>query len=118
MKSINSILLVAGGGVALAAPGPSLYQRGMSLFKRWDYDVCQKDCTLAGVSIPDNNNFQLPLEKNYPEQCPEIYLKEAGVTSRVCLDFVGHDVVFNFAPIPGYTYLNAAVGWYVFCFYS
>ncbi|GAB1320497.1 hypothetical protein MFIFM68171_10707 [Madurella fahalii] len=111
MKATTPTLLLAGSGLTLAAPGQSLYQRAPAPSKRWDYDVCQSDCALAGIPIPDKDNFQLPLEHLWSEQCPPTYIPGSDATSRVCLEFVGPYVYFKFSPFPGYTYENAAVGW-------
>lgn len=112
MKATTPTLLLAGGGVALAAPGLSAFRRDMSIFKRWDYDVCLNNCSMAGVPIPDKDTIQLPLENFWSEQCPPIYIGDWSAptaTSRVCLDFIGPNVYFNFSSFPGYTYSNAAV---------
>jgi hypothetical protein len=105
MKSSRVAAFLAGCGLASAYPG-------VSLWKRWDYDMC--DCTMSGVPLPDEANFQLPLENLYQEQCPPIYLGEASspqATSKVCLDFVGTNLQFTFSPFPGYTTESASVTW-------
>ncbi|KAK4237091.1 hypothetical protein C8A03DRAFT_16338 [Achaetomium macrosporum] len=105
-------LAVAGAGLALAAPGK--FSTGL-LNKRTGYDLCETDCKLAGAAFPDKHTLQLMLENNWSEQCPPIYIgadpNAPTATSKVCLDVVGTDIVFNFASFPGYTYQNAAVTW-------
>ncbi|KAL2133516.1 hypothetical protein VTI74DRAFT_2242 [Chaetomium olivicolor] len=104
-------LLVASAGVALAAPGHS---RNSAILRRTGYDLCENDCNLAGVAFPDKHTLQLPLEHNWSEQCPPIAIGDPSAptaTSRVCLDFVGTNVYFNFSSFSGYTYKNAAVTW-------
>lgn len=101
--------LVSFIGLALAHP-----RWGHSLLKRWDYDVCLNDCRLAGVPVPDEDNFKLPLENDYSEQCPEIIVGNSDAPlarSKACLEFAGTDVVFNFEPFPGYTTKSAVVTW-------
>jgi hypothetical protein len=109
MKTASSLLL-AGAGLALAAPGHFSRQ----LLKRTGYDVCENDCKLRGAAFPDKHTLQLSLENNYSEQCPPIYIGDANAptaSSRVCLDFVGPNVYFNFEAFPGYNYKSGAVAW-------
>ncbi|KAK3996646.1 hypothetical protein QBC44DRAFT_257385 [Cladorrhinum sp. PSN332] len=112
MKTTRQLLLLAASGLALGVPGSF---RSTSLLKRTDYDVCAADCTLAGLPYPDKNTFSLPLESFYPEQCPPIYVgsdpASPTATGRVCLDFIGPYVVFNFTSINGFTYNDAKVSW-------
>ncbi|KAF6813867.1 hypothetical protein CPLU01_14551 [Colletotrichum plurivorum] len=92
----------------------SLARQGPSILKRWDYDVCSNDCNLAGAAMPDKDNFQLPLENNWSEQCPKIIIGSYDAplaTSRVCLDFVGSNIYFNVSSFPGYTTKSATVTW-------
>ncbi|KAM7200369.1 hypothetical protein V8F20_005346 [Naviculisporaceae sp. PSN 640] len=71
MKLTTTIL--AGAGLASAAvPHPRPVLGRMSLSKRWDYDVCSNDCSLRNVPMPDKNNFGLPLEGYWSEQCPPL----------------------------------------------
>ncbi|KAK3387777.1 hypothetical protein B0H63DRAFT_509500 [Podospora didyma] len=111
MKIVAALLASA----SLASAGRSFSsRRSLGLFKRWDYDVCLNDCTLAGVPIPDKDNLQLPLENNWSEQCPPIYIGPYDAplaTSRVCLDFVGPYVYFNVSAFPGYSTKSATVTW-------
>jgi hypothetical protein len=114
MKATNPSLLVAAAGLALAAPGQVSSSPSSHLVKRTGYDLCDSDCKLAGLAYPDKHTIQLPLENNWSEQCPPIQVGPANdpiFTSRVCLDTVGSDIVFNFEPFAGYTYFNAAVQW-------
>ena len=111
MKPTNPSLVLAGAGLALAAPGQFL----SPLLKRTGYDLCENDCTVAGLALPDKHTIQLPLENNWSEQCPPIYIGDPNAptaVSRVCLDFVGTNVQFSFEPFPGYTYgSNVNVIW-------
>jgi hypothetical protein len=105
MKGSQVAVLLAGCGLASTYPG-------ISLRKRWDYDMC--DCTLGGVPLPDESNFQLPLEDLFQEQCPPLYLGDAAnpqATSKVCLYFVGTNMYFNFSSFPDYTTNSASVTW-------
>jgi hypothetical protein len=107
MKLANPAILLA--GLSLAAAG-DLH------VKRWDYDVCLNDCTLAGVAMPDQDTFQLPLENFWSEQCPPIILGPPNApvaTSKVCLTFVGTALRFTFAPFSGFNMQSAAVNWKV-----
>ncbi|KAH6847206.1 hypothetical protein B0I37DRAFT_397483 [Chaetomium sp. MPI-CAGE-AT-0009] len=101
---------------------PGLWVTGMRIggwalglpYVRTGYDVCENDCKLHGVAYPDKHTFQLSLENNFSEQCPPIYIGDANAptaSSRVCLDFVGPNIQFNFEPFPGYSYKNGAVAW-------
>ncbi|KAK3314575.1 hypothetical protein B0H66DRAFT_520634 [Apodospora peruviana] len=84
------------------------------LLKRSFYDVCENDCSLAGIPMPDHNNFGLPLEGGRSEQCPPIIIGDYNVptaSSRVCLDFVGPYLVFNVEAFSGYTTKSATVTW-------
>lgn len=110
MKLTQAAALFAGCGLASAATT----RRDTSLFRRWDYDVCLNDCTLRDVPIPDKDNFQLPLENNWSEQCPPTFIgawDAPTAVSRVCLEFSGPFVVFNFAPFPGHVTKTAKVSW-------
>ncbi|KAK4152397.1 hypothetical protein C8A00DRAFT_34925 [Chaetomidium leptoderma] len=109
MKTAASLVL-AGAGLALAAPG----RFASSILKRTGYEACDNDCKLAGAAFPDKHTLQLMLENNWSEQCPPIYIGDADAptaTSRVCLDFVGPNVHFSFSSFPGYTYKSGAVSW-------
>lgn len=109
MKTASSLIL-AGAGLALAAPG----QFSRQILKRTGYDVCENDCNLRGTAFPDKHTLQLSFENNYSEQCPPTYIGDANAptaSSRVCLDFVGPNVYFNFEAFPGYNYKNGAVAW-------
>jgi hypothetical protein len=109
MKTTPSLVL-AGAGLALAAPGHFPSQ----ILKRTGYDVCENDCKLRGAAFPDKHTLQLSLENNFSEQCPPIYIGDANAptaSSRVCLDFVGPNVYFNFEAFPGYSYKDGAVTW-------
>jgi hypothetical protein len=114
MKLAQAAALFAGCSLASAATG-SLRSRGdTSLSRRWDYDVCLNDCTLRDVPIPDKDNFQLPLENNWSEQCPPTFIgawDAPTAVSKVCLEFSGPFVVFNFAPFPGHVTKTARVTW-------
>ncbi len=106
MKLAYAAAFLAGCG--LAAPAESTH------YKRWDYDVCNNNCSLDGVAMPDQNTFQLPLENFWPEQCPPIVVgafEAPFATSRVCLTFSGTALHFTAAPFPGYTFEFAIVGW-------
>jgi hypothetical protein len=108
MKLAHAAAFLAGCGFATRA--------GSTHVKRWDYDVCNDHCLLAGVAMPDQNTFQLPLENFWPEQCPPIVvgLVLAPIaTSTVCLTFSGLALQFTFAPFPGYNFLFAIVEWKV-----
>ncbi len=116
MKATNPSLMLAGAGLALAAPG-RLSTASSPLLKRTGYDLCENDCTVAGLALPDKHTLQLVLESYWSEQCPPIYIGDANAptaTSRVCLDFVGTNVQFNFEPFQGYSYgANVNVGYKV-----
>jgi hypothetical protein len=108
MKTASSLVL-AGAGLALAAPS-----QFSPILKRTGYDVCENDCKLNGAAFPDKHTLQLALENNWSEQCPPIYIGSPDAptaSSKVCLDIVGPNVYFNFSSFPGYTYKNAAVTW-------
>jgi len=114
MKLTQAAAIFAGCGLASAATGSFTSRRDTSLFRRWDYDVCLNDCTLRDVPIPDKDNFQLPLENNWSEQCPPTFIGDwdaPTAVSKVCLEFSGAFVVFNFAAFPGYVTKTAKVTW-------
>ncbi|KAH7020830.1 uncharacterized protein B0I36DRAFT_333240 [Microdochium trichocladiopsis] len=117
MKLATITALVASLGLASAAPGLAPAKAvGVlhMLSKKWNYDVCNNNCALSGVAMPDVNTFQLPLENNYSQQCPPISISlpdRSTVTSQVCLDFVGTNLYFNFSSFPGYTTKAASVAW-------
>ncbi len=107
MKLVHPATFFA--GLSLAAAG------GLPI-KRWDNDACLHDCSLAGVAMPNQDTFQLPLEKFWSEQCPPIYLGDPSApraTSSVCLTFTDTALRFTFAPFSGYTTKCAAVDWKV-----
>ncbi|KAH7027162.1 uncharacterized protein B0I36DRAFT_375202 [Microdochium trichocladiopsis] len=69
------------------------------------YETCTLG-SLAGVSLPDKDNSQLPFEINCVQRCIAIALTTPSssiVSSRVCLDFIGPNLYFNFSSFPGYT---------------
>ncbi|KAK4464746.1 hypothetical protein QBC42DRAFT_294802 [Cladorrhinum samala] len=113
MKTAQQLLLLAGSGLTAALPGSS----GRSLAKRSDYDVCDDNCALRGVAMPDENNFKLPLEGDRSEQCPPVYIgcdpEDPEATGRVCLDFQGPSLRFTHAMIPGFTYKSFEILWKV-----
>jgi len=115
MKTPTPSLLLAGASLAFAAPGQFSARHNTPLLKRTGYDLCENDCNLAGLAYPDKHTLQLALENNWSEQCPPIYFgadpNAPTASSRVCLDVVGSDVVFNFESFPGYTYSSASVTW-------
>lgn len=114
MKAASFAALLTSCGLAVAAPRSS--HGAKSLFRRWEYDVCLNDCSLAGVPVPDTDTFQLLLEDNWSEQCPPIYIGDWSAptaVSRVCLEFAGPYLTFNFSPFPGYTTKSASVAWQV-----
>ena len=105
---VRTAALLAACGLAAAAPGA---------VSKWTvYDVCHDDCSLAGVAMPDQNTFQLPLEGFFLEQCPPTVVGPFDAplsTSRVCLTFSGPALHFNFEPFPGYDIKSAVVTWKV-----
>ena len=108
MKLARAAALLAGCSLAAAA--------GIRHVKRWNYDICLNDCSLAGVAMPDQNTFGLPLENFWSEQCPPIIVSPSNApatTSTVCLTFSGPALRFTFAPFPGYTTQHAFVTWKV-----
>ncbi|KAK3900416.1 hypothetical protein C8A05DRAFT_35939, partial [Staphylotrichum tortipilum] len=114
MKATNPSLMLAGAGLALAAPGR--VSSTSPLLKRTGYDLCENDCTVAGLALPNKHTLQLVLENYWSEQCPPIYIGDPNAptaTSRVCLDFVGTNVQFSFEPFEGYSYGAANVGYKV-----
>ena len=114
MKATNPSLMLAGAGLALAAPG-RVSSATSPLLKRTGYDLCENDCTVAGLALPNKHTLQLVLESYWSEQCPPIYIGDPNAptaTSRVCLDFVGTNVQFSFEPFAGYSYgANVNVGY-------
>lgn len=113
MKLTHLSTVLAGSGIAAAT---AVAERS-NIFRRWDYDVCLNDCSLRGIPMPDKNTFGLPLEDFWSEQCPPIILGpyDAPIaTSRVCLDFVGTNMFFNFTnTFQGYKIKSAVVTWKV-----
>ncbi|KAH7009080.1 uncharacterized protein B0I36DRAFT_356804 [Microdochium trichocladiopsis] len=107
--------LFGGLGLAGVPLGTTAVRTAVELLsKRSYYDICTEDCSLAGVPLPDKDNFQLPLENNYVQRCPAIALTTPSgsiVTSRVCLDFIGPNLYFNVSSFPGYTTKSATVAW-------
>ncbi|KAK4124414.1 hypothetical protein N657DRAFT_572153 [Parathielavia appendiculata] len=102
------VAALGAGGWALGLP------QFASILKRTGYDLCDADCKLNGVPFPDKHTLQLPLDNYRSEQCPGIFVGDASAptaTSRVCLDFVGTNLYFNFSSFPGYTYKKASVTW-------
>ena len=105
MKPVHIATFLAGGSLAAAS---SL------LLKRWDYDLCLNDCSLAGVPMPDQNTFQLLLENYWSEQCLPLSIGDPNdpvATSTVCLTFVGTDLQFTFAPFSDYTIVSVGLVW-------
>ena len=108
MKLARPVTFLAVCGLTTAARIPHV--------QRWDYDVCQKDCSLNGVAMPDQNNFRLPLESFWSEQCPPIVAgdpKAPVAVSKACLTFSGAALQFTFAPFSGYNFMSASVTWKV-----
>ena len=115
MNLRHTILLLAGSGLGSAAPGASSKPTEPESGKV-DYDVCRKDCSLAGVPVPNPSKFYLPLEHYRTERCLPIYTgdwKTPSANSTVCVDFVGTDLVFDVASFPGYVTKSASVSWQV-----
>lgn len=115
MNLRHTLLLLAGSGLGSAAPGaPSKSTEPES--GKVDYDACRKDCSLAGVPVPNPNKFYLPLEHYRTERCLPIYVgdwKTPSANSTVCVDFIGTDLVFDVASFPGYVTKSASVSWQV-----
>ncbi|KAG7286007.1 hypothetical protein NEMBOFW57_008304 [Staphylotrichum longicolle] len=110
----HTTVLLAGCGLAAAVAVPDVV--GSTRVKRWDYDVCLNDCSLAGIPMPDQNTFGLPLENFYSEQCPPIVVgpyNNPSSASRACFTFSGPALHVDFEPFPGYTIKSAVVTWKV-----
>jgi hypothetical protein len=89
---------------------------GCGLAAATGYDVCLNDCSLAGIPMPDQNTFGLPLENFWSEQCPPTVAGPYNAplaTSRTCLTFSGTALHFTFAAFPGYNIKSAVVTWKV-----
>ncbi len=105
---LHTLAVLAGSGLSSASVVPH--------FKRWDYDVCLNDCSLAGVAMPDQNTFGLPLESFWSEQCPSVVIGSYSnpvASSKVCLTFSGTALHFTFAPFAGYSLTSSLVAWKV-----
>ena len=102
---------LVGCGLAVAAvPSTRLNS------KRWDNSFCLNDCSLAGVAMPDQDTFQLPLENFWSEQCPPIVVGPYNAplaSSKVCFTFDGTSLNFAFAAFTDYTIKSAVVTWKV-----
>ena len=107
----HTAALLAGCGLAAAAV-PSTHLNS----KRWDNSFCLNDCSLAGVPMPDQDTFQLPLENFWSEQCPPIIVGPYNAplaSSKVCFTFDGTNLNFAFAAFTDYTIKSAVVTWKV-----
>lgn len=105
----TAALLVGCGLTAAAVPSTLLN-------KRWDNSFCLNDCSLAGVPMPHQDSFQLPLESFWSEQCPPIVVGPYNAplaSSKVCFAFDGTNMNFAFAAFTGYTIKSAVVTWKV-----
>ena len=114
MRFSHTAAFIAGSGLATAVAVPDLV--GHTHVKRWDYDVCLNDCSLAGIPMPDQNTFGLPLENFWSEQCPPMVIGPYNnplSTSKACFTFAGPALHIDFAPFPGYTIKSAVVTWKV-----
>src|SRR5438876_616364 len=81
---------------ALAIPSPA------EIFKRWDHQVCT--CDLAGVAVPDNVNFVIPLENNRQTTCYDMWIgNPPTATGQLCWDFQNENWTLDFKPWTGFT---------------
>ncbi|KAK4215065.1 hypothetical protein QBC37DRAFT_313080 [Rhypophila decipiens] len=116
MKFTTAVLAGCGLASASVVPNDRPVLGRTSLFKRTEWDVCSNNCELRDVPMPDKNNFGLPLEGYWSEQCPPLIIGDYDAplaTSRACLDFQGTNLYFNFSSFPGYTLSAASVAWKV-----
>lgn len=115
MKTTTAFALLCGLRFVSAALGLTTTKiAAKSLVKRTYWDVCHGNYALSGVPFTNRDNFKLALENNYSEQCPPVALtppKGDVVVSKVCLDFVGPNIYFNFTSFPGYSTKSASVAW-------
>lgn len=80
------------------------------LLARWDTSICT--AATSGVPIPDADNFQLPLENLRQDMCWDLCLGDQAactLKTKICYDFVGPNLIFDFKPITGYTYTEADI---------
>ncbi|KAJ9644155.1 hypothetical protein H2199_004023 [Coniosporium tulheliwenetii] len=66
----------------------------------------------SGKPIPDSANFNLPLENYRQDMCWDFCVgDQAACTtkSRVCYNFEGYNLIFDYQAVPGYTYTDADI---------
>ncbi|KAJ9646313.1 hypothetical protein H2199_002362 [Coniosporium tulheliwenetii] len=89
-----------------AAPRPT----GSGLFRRWDMSLCTAEN--SGKPIPDSANFKLPLENNRQDMCWDFCVGDqttCTIKSRVCYNFEGTNLIFDYKTVPGYKYTEADI---------
>src|SRR4051812_7808801 len=105
----SSVLGLALGALLTGASAASLRVHS-GLFKRWDTTVCT--AANSGVPIPDSDNFQLPLENWRQDMCWDFCVGDqttCAIKSKVCYNFAGYNLVFDYNAVPGYTYTEADI---------
>lgn len=94
------------GSLLAAASASYLPARAASNpLRRWDSNACTAQ--LSGVPMPDDTNFNFPLESYRQSQCWDLCIGDqisCATKSQICYDFVGYTLVFYYKPAPGYTY--------------
>ncbi len=106
MKTTASSLVLAGAGLALAAPGQLSSCYVAPVLKRTSYD-------LAGLAYPDKHTRG---REELVRAMPTHLLRRRHAptaSSRVCLEISGSHVLFSFQDLSGYTYDSASVVWSV-----
>ncbi|KAJ9633689.1 hypothetical protein H2199_009257 [Coniosporium tulheliwenetii] len=66
----------------------------------------------SGKPIPDSANFKLPLENNRQDMCWGLCVGDqtaCTIKSRVCYDFEGTNLIFDYKAVPGYKYTEANI---------
>ncbi|KAJ9653679.1 hypothetical protein H2201_009115 [Coniosporium apollinis] len=108
--SSQSHLLRLALGLLLAGASAASYPAGSELFRRWDMSLCTEEN--SGKPIPDSANFNLPLENYRQDMCWDFCVgDQAACTtkSRVCYNFEGYNLIFDYQAVPGYTYTDADI---------
>jgi len=94
MLSSKAITLLATALSAASASSPALSPR-------WTYDVCSNDCSLYGVPAPDSGTFNNgPIGGYRGGKTFTLCLggpTDCSTSTTVSLDFVGLNLIFNFA---------------------
>jgi hypothetical protein len=102
MRSSSFLAFLLGLAVKEAATAAVAIRSPAEIFKRWDHQICT--CDLAGVAIPDNVNFVIPLENNRQNVCYDMRIgNQATATGQFCWNFQNYSLTLDFKPWSGYS---------------